>query len=61
MPMTFNVTLDDLVDAVFEFAHSDAEVVATVMHMLAKGRARPVHDADATARVRPGTGPGDRH
>jgi hypothetical protein len=48
--MIFNVTLDDLVDAVFEFAHSDAEVVATVMHMLAKGGAS-VDDADATARV----------
>jgi hypothetical protein len=59
--MTFNVTLDDLVDAVFEFAHSDAEVVATVMHMLTKGRARPVDDGDATARVRPGTGRGARH
>ena len=39
--MTLTVTLDDLVDAVAEFAHSDAEVVATVLHMLASRQVRP--------------------
>lgn len=42
--MTLTVTLNDLVDAVSEFAHSDAEVVATVMHMLTKSRVRPLGD-----------------
>jgi hypothetical protein len=41
--MTLTVTLNDLVDAVSEFAHSDAEVVATVLHML---RNRQVQVAD---------------
>jgi hypothetical protein len=41
--MTLNVTLNDLVDAVSEFAQSDAEVVATVLHML---RSRQVQVAD---------------
>jgi hypothetical protein len=41
--MTLTVTLNDLVDAVSEFAHSDAEVVATVLHML---RNRHVQVAD---------------
>lgn len=44
--MTLTVTLNDLVDAVSEFAHSDAEVVATVLHML---KSRQVHVADETA------------
>jgi hypothetical protein len=42
--MTLTVTLNDLVEAVSEFAHSDAEVVATVMHMLTKSRVRPIGD-----------------
>ncbi len=41
--MTLTVTLNDLVDAVSEFAQSDAEVVATVLHML---RSRHVQVAD---------------
>jgi hypothetical protein len=41
--MTLTVTLNDLVDAVSEFAHSDAEVVATVLHML---RSRQVQAPD---------------
>lgn len=36
--MTLTVTLRDLVAAVSEFAHSDEEVVATVLHMLASRR-----------------------
>jgi hypothetical protein len=50
--MTLTVTLNDLVDAVSEFAHSDAEVVATVMHMLKKGRIHPAGDGGETRSAR---------
>jgi hypothetical protein len=49
--MTLTVTLNDLVDAVSEFARSDAEVVATVMHMLAKSRSRPLEDEGEVTRL----------
>lgn len=45
--MTLTVTLDDLVDAVAEFAHSDAEVVATVLHMLASRQVRSAGEGAA--------------
>ena len=34
------VTLLELVEAVGEYAHSEAEVVATVLHMLRSGRVK---------------------
>ena len=38
--MARNVTLLDLLDAVSEFAGSDAELVATVVHMVNSGKVR---------------------
>ncbi len=38
--MTPNVTLLDLVDAVSEHARSEAEVIATVIYMVNRGRVR---------------------
>jgi len=38
--MAMNVTMLDLVVAVSEFAHSDAEVVATVTYLVNSGRVR---------------------
>jgi hypothetical protein len=56
--MTLTVTLNDLVDAVSEFAHSDAEVVATVMHMLTKSRVRSHGDyGDSRTAREPHTAP----
>jgi hypothetical protein len=43
--MTLTVTLNDLVEAVSEFAHSDAEVVATVLHMLRSRRVQVANEA----------------
>ena len=54
--MTLTVTLNDLVDAVSEFASSDAEVVATVLHML---RSRQVNVADASIGAFPAPAAGD--
>ncbi len=44
------LTLRDLVEAVAEFSNSEAEVVATVMHMLRSGRAQ-LHGAGAEPAV----------
>jgi len=49
--MTLTVTLRDLVAAVSEFAHSDEEVVATVLHMLASRRVRTL--AEPPSRPEP--------
>jgi hypothetical protein len=35
--MRIRITMLELVDAVSEFAHNDAEVVATVVHMVNSG------------------------
>jgi len=40
--MAPRVTMQDLVDAVSEFAKSDAEILATVVHMVNTGRVQLV-------------------